>query len=223
MKKEKICGIYCIENITTGKKYIGQSIDAEERWKTHLRRLRKNNSKSRYLQYSYNKHGENSFIFYIIEVCLKDELNEREEYYVNNFNTKSPNGYNMTDGGDGSPNPTEETKEKLSLSLIGNKRSFGKHWNLSEDNKENIREAKMGKNHPKFAKKEPTATSKFYGVRLAKVYGYSYWKATNVGGGKQLHLGYFKNEIDAAKAVDKYIITNNIDHPLNFPEDYEGV
>ena len=36
MTKEKICGIYCIENKVNGKKYIGQSIDIYNRWKKHL-------------------------------------------------------------------------------------------------------------------------------------------------------------------------------------------
>ena len=34
--KQKKSGIYCIENIVNRKKYIGQSIDIEERWKNML-------------------------------------------------------------------------------------------------------------------------------------------------------------------------------------------
>jgi len=36
---------------------------------------------------------------------------------------------------------------------------------------------------------------------------------------KQRHyIGSFENEIDAAKAYDKYITENKINKPLNFPE-----
>ena len=32
---DKICGIYCIENLVNKKKYIGQSIDISARFKKH--------------------------------------------------------------------------------------------------------------------------------------------------------------------------------------------
>ena len=32
MAKEKICGIYCIENLVNHKKYIGQSVNIYTRW-----------------------------------------------------------------------------------------------------------------------------------------------------------------------------------------------
>ena len=40
MDKTKKSGIYCIENIVNHKKYIGQSIDVEERWKKHVSELK---------------------------------------------------------------------------------------------------------------------------------------------------------------------------------------
>lgn len=38
MSEEKICGIYCIENIINGKKYIGQSINIFSRGNNILTR-----------------------------------------------------------------------------------------------------------------------------------------------------------------------------------------
>ena len=35
MTEEKICGIYCIENVVNRKKYIGLSADINQRWKQH--------------------------------------------------------------------------------------------------------------------------------------------------------------------------------------------
>ena len=66
MAKEKICGIYCIENILNHKKYIGQSIDINNRWYTHKSKLNTNKHHSKYLQRSWNKYGEYFFDFYII-------------------------------------------------------------------------------------------------------------------------------------------------------------
>ena len=37
MAREKICGIYKIENLVNGKVYIGQSVDIYKRWIEHKR------------------------------------------------------------------------------------------------------------------------------------------------------------------------------------------
>ena len=37
---------------------------------------------------------EEDFIFEVIEYCSKEKLGEKEWYYINVFNTFSPNGYN---------------------------------------------------------------------------------------------------------------------------------
>lgn len=50
-------------------------------------------------------------------VYSKEELNEKEKYWIKKLNTKWPNGYNFTDGGDGNSGPMdEETKIKISIS-----------------------------------------------------------------------------------------------------------
>ena len=78
MAREIICGIYCIENIMDGKKYIGQSKNIYTRWYQHKLELNYNKHGNRYLQNAWNKYGENNFKFYIIEKCSEDELNEKE-------------------------------------------------------------------------------------------------------------------------------------------------
>ena len=50
MRKNKICGIYCIENINTNKKYIGQSVNINDRWSKHKNELRQNSHDNDYLQ-----------------------------------------------------------------------------------------------------------------------------------------------------------------------------
>ena len=64
MQKERKSGIYCIENIITNKKYIGQSIDVNERWRKHISELNHNYHHNDYLQKAWNKYGEKGFKFY---------------------------------------------------------------------------------------------------------------------------------------------------------------
>ena len=61
------CGVYCVENIQTGKKYIGQSIDLRKRKLTHFSKLRRLSHPNHHLQNAWNKYGEENFIFEIVE------------------------------------------------------------------------------------------------------------------------------------------------------------
>ena len=87
-------GIYKITNMNTGKCYVGQSIDIEKRWKQHEYMLNKKKHHSIKLQNSWNKHGEKSFKFEIVEECDVLELNNLERFYILKYFCKD-NGYNM--------------------------------------------------------------------------------------------------------------------------------
>ena len=100
MTNKNICGIYKITNIINEKVYIGQSINILRRWNEHIRELNKNLHVNKYLQSSWNKYGEENFKFEIVEECKIEELNEKEVYYINKYNSYR-NGYNGTIGGDG--------------------------------------------------------------------------------------------------------------------------
>ena len=82
---EKVCGIYCIENKVNGKKYVGQSIDIYKRWKQHRNELNNKKHRNEHLQNAWNTYKEQSFMFYILEQCDKDALNDVEIYYIKLF------------------------------------------------------------------------------------------------------------------------------------------
>ena len=106
------CGIYCIENKVNGKKYIGQSVNIEERWQTHKSKLKDNKHINSYLQNSWNKNGESAFEFSIIELCDVNELNEREVYWIEFYNSFD-SGFNLTIGGDGGNTHKAYTDKQL--------------------------------------------------------------------------------------------------------------
>ena len=117
MRKNIISGIYCIENMTTNKKYIGQSRNIDDRWYKHKNKLRNKKHENDYLQKAWNKYGEDDFKFYIIEECDIEKLDEREIYYIDFYNVLNHDyGYNMQSGGQSSC-LTEYARAKLSASI----------------------------------------------------------------------------------------------------------
>lgn len=115
---KKLSGIYCIENLSTNKKYIGQSINVYERYFKHKNELKNNNHHNTYLQNAWNKYGSDDFKFYVLEYCPVEELDEREKYYIQTYNTEDRDiGYNLKSGGQyGGSVLSEESRRKISAS-----------------------------------------------------------------------------------------------------------
>jgi group I intron endonuclease len=93
--------IYKATNNITGKCYIGQTINSlDKRIKGHLKESKGQNNRPFLM--SLQKHGLDNFLFEIIDYANNlDELNDKEIYWINELNTVSPNGYNVTIGGQG--------------------------------------------------------------------------------------------------------------------------
>lgn len=89
--------IYKITNLINNKIYIGQTIrDVQIRWKEHLR-----SKDEAPIHKAIRKYGKEAFKIEIIEECENILLNEREQYYINKFNSYNGHiGYNATLGGD---------------------------------------------------------------------------------------------------------------------------
>ena len=87
------CGIYLITNLVNNKKYVGQSRFMWQRWRKHKSEANNNNPLPLYC--AIRKYGIDNFKFEILEECAPDQLNDRESYYIFNYNSFVPNGYNI--------------------------------------------------------------------------------------------------------------------------------
>lgn len=98
MTRDKIAGIYKIENKINGKIYIGSSKDIYKRWSEHKNLLKTNRHHSFMLQKSWNKHGSENFKFEIIEIFNGDreDLFKLEQHYLDMFESYDYSvGYNI--------------------------------------------------------------------------------------------------------------------------------
>lgn len=92
-------GIYKITNNINNKCYIGQSIEIEHRFQEHKKLYNWKREKNKILYQAFQKYGIENFTFEIIETCKKEELDKKEQYWINFYNSYK-NGYNMTSGGE---------------------------------------------------------------------------------------------------------------------------
>lgn len=128
--------IYKITNLKNNKIYIGQTIrDIKQRFIEHC----KPSSECSALKFAIKKYGKQNFIieelYYSFNLM---DLNEKEEYFINIFNSCNKKfGYNCNFGGNNRKH-SKETKIKISKAHIGKKREpFSKSWRqkISEANK----------------------------------------------------------------------------------------
>ena len=131
---DTICGIYMIKNIVNGKVYIGKSFDIKKRWSNHKYELNKGIHVNNHLQNAWNKYGENSFEFSIIEECNEDNLSNKEIYWIKETDAYH-NGYNQTEGGEGTHLP-EDVKAKIGAAA--------KEWWSDQENKNRMSESRKG-------------------------------------------------------------------------------
>ena len=96
---EIVCGIYKITNLQDQKIYIGQSTNIKDRFRTHIKRgLGAETPTRNKLYIAMNKVGVENFSYEIIEKCPREQLNDREKYWIKYFQSQDY-GYNETKGG----------------------------------------------------------------------------------------------------------------------------
>ena len=122
--------IYITTNLITGQQYVGQSIRTDKMFKYYF-------GSGLYVSNALKKYGKENFKK---EVLLEnidniEDLNLFEIENIKKFNTLWPNGYNISEGGNGKGKHSKETKEKMSNSAKGKEKSESHKLKISESKK----------------------------------------------------------------------------------------
>lgn len=93
-----ICGIYKITDKSTGKIYIGQSVNIAQRWKQHIKcGLGIDASSTNKLYNIMQDTGVWNFTFELLQQCSRDKLNEKERFWIEMYQSNKV-GMNTTKG-----------------------------------------------------------------------------------------------------------------------------
>ena len=91
--------VYKITNTINDKVYIGITDNLERRWHEHKKEAKSN--LNRPLYHAMNKYGIDQFtITPICSTLTREDLGTLEQRLIKEHNTMTPNGYNLTSGGE---------------------------------------------------------------------------------------------------------------------------
>jgi len=146
--------VYKVTNIINGKSYVGQTTKSLN----HRRKKHQWSNDGYAFHNAIRKYGRSKFEWEVLEECdSKEEMDEMEFHYIKQFDSKVPNGYNLTDGGEGVIGYThsKETRKKMSLSAFNRPTRI-----FSEDHKRRISESRLGNKNPNYNKPMPKHVKK---------------------------------------------------------------
>lgn len=147
LKMETKIGIYCWKNIVTNKRYIGKTTNLPQRYRAFCRWCNIYSTSTSPIHCARQEFPDIKYWEYsVLENCDKEQLSEREHYWILTFDTTNPDlGYNISIGSE----HNQRTKNKMSLSRKGEKCYwFGKHH--SEETRQKLKENHTGERNVRF-------------------------------------------------------------------------
>lgn len=162
-------GIYRFKNKINGKSYIGRSKNIYARLYTYIKiaKNKKSSKKNNHFHNALIKYGIDNFDIYILERLDDNVINPKfkniESAYIYFFNSVET-GYNKKYDDNGLDTMTQDTKDKIRKTLTGVKHSAERIKNqsgykFSEESKNKMRLAKLGKKHSEEHNKKIGASS----------------------------------------------------------------
>lgn len=142
--------IYLAVNSVNGKLYVGKT------GREFLVRIREHEYDSRnknrtVFSRAIRKYGIEQFTFKVVETCSLELMNARERYWISFYACRKPNGYNLTDGGDGALGAERPDISIINRAKVGSLNpAYGK-IHTAEENKRNS-EMLSGAGNPRFGK-----------------------------------------------------------------------
>ena len=119
-------GIYIIKTKINNRYYIGSAINLYNRKHIHLTHLKNNKHHNSKLQRFVNKYGIDNLYFECVELCEKEDLIKKEQFYIDTlnpyFNIAKIAGSNL------GIKITKEQSEKLSKLRKGKQNSLGRKY-----------------------------------------------------------------------------------------------
>jgi predicted GIY-YIG superfamily endonuclease len=104
---------------SSGKSYVGQTVRSIKRRMSQHRRSVVLDSLLP-VHCAWRKYGEPELVI-LAQVETQEELHAAEEAAIKNFNTLSPNGYNVAHGGKTAPSKNPEVAAKIAAKATGRK------------------------------------------------------------------------------------------------------
>jgi group I intron endonuclease len=152
--------IYLIINKQNGHKYIGQTTQPmNKRWQQHIQEALRMSDKP--LHRAMRKYGNHNFMIKELDECDKSLLDDREQYWIEQYNTfNSSEGYNATSGGN-RPEFSDETKQKLSEIAYNRERTDEEVANIKTALTEKAKQQSWG-----FLTDENRGNGKHSGIRI---------------------------------------------------------
>jgi group I intron endonuclease len=93
---DKICCVYRLVNGENEKIYIGKSFNLRQRLQVHHSSALRGRETSTPIKNAIRKYGWDAFKVEVVEVCSRENLLAREEYYISSENSSNPSvGYNV--------------------------------------------------------------------------------------------------------------------------------
>jgi hypothetical protein len=222
----------------SGKAYVGQTMRSFER---RVAEHKRESSRCTLLKRAIQKYGDEMKYEIIEDNVPQEQMNAREIYWINHFNSLAPSGYNLNSGGGAPQIISQEAKDRVQMGKIKSKvekdgymgdirkssddtmfypriRRRGKHISLSTGGFRTEEEAiEVLREYTRYPENFTTVENRHIS-RVGSVYPTKNRLAWILEYKRGNYLGTYKTQEEAWKALERYI-----EDPVNFSREHRKI